>query len=204
MKAVISFALVIAMVVPLTAFAALQEKASSAAAQADYRVLLLEKRHYAEMELKESLKQVLESARGSSREERVADVAFKLAEWEWFEEKEFASRGISLDLWCGVATEQEISLLKNKVLEARHAVKPFFAHDFSELVVGWRGELVPAAMAFLESDALGKARISRNGFSLVPEIAQVYGAAGGRVFFGASLYFREGVAAVALAGEDFE
>ena len=203
MRGLIAFALVIAAVVPLAAFAAVQEKAASNLAEAELRALLLENRHYAELELKESLAQALRSARGNSREEIAEDAAAKLAKWEAFEEAEFASRGIRLDLWCGVAGEQELSSLKTRIFEERAPLKPALARDLSSYVIGWRGRPLPAAVAFVDARPGGGAELSRNGLSFAPEISAALSRLAGEAGCGASIYFPEGEASVAFAGEGF-
>lgn len=187
MKGVISFLLVIAAIVPLASFAAMQEKAALSAGQSELQALALEKRHYAEMELRESFIQVLQSSQGTSREEKVVDVANKLSKWEAFVEKEFGDRGMLLDVWCGATTPSEISRLKKQILEKQTLFRPSLSHNLNEFVLGWQGQALPVSAAFLDSTIEG-VKVSRNGLSFAPDLATAYSIVDGETSFGASLY----------------
>jgi len=195
-RGIISFALILAFSAALAHVAASRletEKQSYAAKEA---LLALEKRYYTDLDVKGAFRQALASAQGTGSEEKIVDAAGKLALLEGFAERQYAERGIQLDLWLGDAGAGEISGLRRSMLEENRALKPLGAVDLSAFVLDWRGKPVPLAAALLASDpASGKVFVSRNT-ALVPEQPFL------RPVFGVSIYF-DGVAAVAVIGEGF-
>ncbi len=158
-------------------------------------VLALEKRYYADLDVKNAFRQVLASAQGTG-EEKIVDAARKLAALEEFAEKKYAEKGIQVDLWVGEAGKPIVSELKKKMLEEKTVSKPSGALDLSVHVLDWRGEPVPIAATLLVHDpASGKVVVAKNT-ALVPEQSFT------NPVFGLSIYFQD-IAAVALAGEDF-
>jgi len=201
-RGVISFVLVLLLVAPLSTMHALADSTAAQSAVAVRKAVSLEKRYYVEVALKESLHQVLSSAHGADRKQVMQDAAQKLAEWEKHAETAFAKEGAAVDVWFGAVDEDELTRVREKMLEEKRLSKPGSAHDFSEYGIGWKGELLLLSQAFLDAPPEGGAVVSRNGLASVPDASAL---GGGSVFcFGASILLpREGVTAIAIAPEGF-
>lgn len=201
MKGVISFVLALLLIAPLSTIYAVADSTAAQTAAAARKAVYLEKKYYVELAIKESLHQVLASARGADRKQLVGDAARKLREWEKHAETAFAEDGAVVNVWFGAVSEDELKRLRDQMLADKKAARPLEAHDFSEYAVGWKGELLFLSEAFLDAAPSSGAVISRNGLAFVPEAS----AFNGEVFcFGASILFpREGIAGIAVAPEGF-
>lgn len=196
MKGLVSFAVVLVFAALLAHVTQTRLGAEKETYSAKSVAIALEKRYYADIDVKNAFRQVLASATGAGCEEKTADAARKLAMLEAFAEKAYGDKGVQIDLWLGEAGKTAVAELKKKMLGESAALKPPGALDFGVNVLDWRGEPVPIAASSLACDpASGKVFVSRNT-ALVPEQFFL------NPVFGISVYFQD-VAAVALIGEGF-
>jgi len=195
-RGIVSFALVLVFSALLAHVADTRIETAKESHFAKQAVFSLEKRYYADLEVKNAFRQALANAQGAGGEEKTVDAARKLALLEQFAEAEFAERGIQVDLWLGDAGAADFAELRKRMLAERRTLKPGGALDLSVHVLDWRGRPVPLAAALLAHDpASGKVLVARNT-ALVPEQPFLM------PVFGASIYFDD-VAAVAVIGEGF-
>jgi hypothetical protein len=199
-KGLLGFILVFLFVFPLASTLEMRAGALKENAFFERKVLSLEKKYYLDLEVKESLKQVFESAVGTSREERVQDVAQKLVSWEAFLEKHFREQGIFFDAWFGSINGAEADELARRVMKEKKVSKCSNCFDFDSEAIGWDKKIVFKSAGFLDWDPLQGTRISRNGFSFVPELADLYG----EIAFGATAFIpEENLSFVVLIPEGF-
>lgn len=184
-----------ALLMSLAQLEASQQESSSASARAQ---LALEQAHYAELEFKEAVHFALSSARGKSRQEKTADAALKLASLESFFEDSFSKKGIDVDLWAGIASEQELRELKRDSFASKKALKCLLCFDLREVSSG-----VLVAQGFVDVAPSGKMLVSRSGASFIPLLAE-HSFSSKKFVLGASFYFpASDVSMVSVAEEGF-
>ncbi len=193
MKAFVSIVLVLAFIVPLFLSSTLYKSTEHQSQLAEQKIILIESRNAADINIKRAVKQVFASAKGETRYERVLDVANKMKKLERFEENE------NVDVWFGNLENREEKQMINKMLKEKKPIKCNGCFDFDTMGVDWHGNPVPLSMAFLDSPLPGKTIISKTGLSFVPD----FPIAAENIYFGASIY-KNGIATVILMPEGFE
>ncbi|MCX6767713.1 MAG: hypothetical protein NTY90_03225 [Candidatus Micrarchaeota archaeon] len=139
MKGLVSFAVVLVFAALLAHVTQTRLGAEKETYSAKSVAIALEKRYYADIDVKNAFRQVLASATGAGCEEKTADAARKLAMLEAFAEKAYGDKGVQIDLWLGEAGKTAVAELKKKMLGESAALKPPGALDFGVNVLDWPG-----------------------------------------------------------------
>ena len=198
MRGFASIVLLLAFCALFLAILSAEQSAWKASSDSVRMQLALEQSLYAELEFKEAVRSAISSAEGSSREEKTADAALKLASLEAEMEKSFGERGIRAGLWAGVTSDSELHRLKRTMLNTKTPLKCAVCFDFSAVSSG-----VLVTQGFLDASPAGKIAVSRTGSSFIP-LLSAHSFSPKKFMLGASFYFPESnVSMIAVAEEGF-
>ncbi len=188
MRGLITFLLTVLLFTAILSFNAFQANAAKTVSFTEEKTLFMEKKQFEERAFKNAFKQVFWNAGGSERDEVVKNAAEKLAALESFTEKNFFEENTSIDVWFGVITQEEISLLKKRMLSEKRALKCANCFDLKAIALDKNEKPVYASTAFMEfSLEKNELSISRNGLARVPQLAYLQ-LLPGTFSFGASAY----------------
>ncbi len=189
MRGLITFLLAVLLFAAILSFNAFQSNAAKTVSFTKEKTLFIEKKQFEERAFKNAFKQVFWNAGGSERDEVVKNAAEKLAALESFTEKNFFKENASVDVWFGVVTQQEISLLKKRMLSEKKALKCMNCFDLNAIALDKDEKPIYASTAFIEfSPEKNELSVSKNGLVRVPQLAYLQ-LLPGTFGFGASTYY---------------
>ncbi|MFH1056252.1 MAG: hypothetical protein V1717_00420 [Candidatus Micrarchaeota archaeon] len=147
------------------------------------RVLVLEKKYYADLALKNAFSQVFSLSQGEGERQSSESIALNLGELEVFAEDYFAQQGILADLWFGEFDSFEEKRVLGETLSSRKPVACSHCFDFSAKTLDWDKKIVPKAI-----ELVFDRRISKKGLAHTPSSQEWIG---NEIAFGGTFYYPE-------------
>ena len=183
MRCFLSFALAFFFALTLLSLLVLRQNAFALQNEASADVLLLEKKYYADLELKEAFGQVFAKTGGAGEKQASERIAANLEALEEFTEKNYAGKGIIADVWFGSLSPGEEKEILEKTLSERKPSACRHCFDFSAKTLDWDKKTAHKSV-----ELMFDGRISKLGFSHAPTSVEWVG---GDVVFGATFFVPE-------------
>ncbi|HLC38252.1 MAG TPA: hypothetical protein VJI71_02255 [Candidatus Norongarragalinales archaeon] len=195
-KGFLAFSIAFLLVASVIVLAVIQKNSAKTFFDYSSRVLVLEKKHYLEMELKEAAAQVLRLSKGTGEKEVSENTARNLAKLEVFWEGKLSNGNIQADFWFGSVEVGEMEQILDETLSEKRPVVCGHCFDFSASTLDWDKKIVPKAI-----EVLFDRKVSAKGFSHTPSGVEWVGE---NVVLGATVFFpSENFAFVVLMEEGF-
>jgi hypothetical protein len=193
----LAFSIAFLLVASVLVLAVVQKNAAKASFDYSSRVLVLEKKHYLELELKHAVAQVLRETTGDGEKQVSENSARNLAELELFWEGKLAEENVFADFWFGSVGSGEVEKILEETRSEKQPVVCAHCFDFSSNTLDWNKKIVPKAV-----EVLFDRTVSAKGFSHTPSGVEWVGK---KVVLGATVFIpSENFAFVVLMEEGFE
>jgi len=196
LKAFVSFSIAFFLVLTLVALALAQNNAVASSSAYSSDVLLLEKKYYADLALKQAFSQTLSLSVGADERQVSENTAKNLEALEAFAEDYFAGQGVLADLWFGSIDFREEQEVLQETVSSKKPVACSHCFDFNAKTLDWNEKIVHKSI-----ELIFERKVSRKGFSHTPSSAEWVG---GEIAFGGTFYHpQSGLAWVSVVREGF-
>ena len=182
MRGFLSFTLALLLVLIFLSLLSAQKAAIASHDKAEEEALLLEKKYYADLELKQAFQQVFEQSGGSDELQSAQNIAANLEKLEFFAEKHFAEKGIIAEIWFGSPLEGEQAIL-DQALSQRRPLRCIHCYEFSARTLDWDKKII-----YKSTELVFNKRISKQGFVHTPTSEEWVL---GNIVFGATFFIPE-------------
>lgn len=182
-KAFASFAIVLLACLSLLVLFAARGKADARESEGTRELIALEKKHYADLELKNAFSQALSLSPGLDEKQSSESIAESLARLQDYAQKRLAERGLHARLWFGSVGEREEKRILEETIARSKPVACAHCYVFSAMTVDWDGRPVRKSV-----ELVFNRKISKNGFAHTPTSAEWLAS---DIAFGATFYWPE-------------
>ncbi|HLD62374.1 MAG TPA: hypothetical protein VI875_00740 [Candidatus Norongarragalinales archaeon] len=194
MKAFVSFPAALLFVLVITVLALTLANASTSSLESSGELVSLERKHYADAEVKKVFSQVFELSAGSDERQSSEAIAENLARLDAIAKERFGQEGVGVELWFGEFDSFEEQRVLQETLSRKKPARCAHCYSFAEFTVDWDGKPVRKSIELV----FGR-KISKLGLAHTPSSAEWVGK---NVAFGATFY-SQGMAWVSAMREGF-
>ena len=196
MKSFVSFPAALLFVLTIAVLALTLSKASASSLDSSAELVSLERKHYADAELKKVFSQVFSMSKGSDELQSSRAIAENLALFEVKAKERFAREGVSVELWFGEFDSSEERGILEKTLSQKKPARCAHCYSLAAHTLDWDGRPVRKSM-----ELIFDRQISKSGMAHTLSSAEWVGK---NIALGATFYSQgDGMAWVSVIREGF-